>query len=246
MGRSIMPTMEAELLYPRAVAILDDLDKLEEDLALAGKTVSGELMIGASTIPGAYILPALAATFKTRYPAISFEVRIDDSARIVEAILASELLLGIVGAKIPARKVHYQPFLRDELILACAADSDVPAKIAPEYLRELPFIMREEGSGTRKNIETHLASKDITVDQLNIVAALGSSTAVKEAVKADLGVSILSKYAVHDELASGRVREVTIHGLTMGRSFYIATAERRTLPHHYQVFLNSILPEQTR
>ncbi len=246
MGRSIMPTMEAELLYPRALAILDDLKKLEDDLAQAGKTVSGELIIGASTIPGAYILPGLASAFKSRYPAISFEVRIHDSARIVESILASELLLGIVGARIPARKIHYQPFVRDDLILACAGKSEVPEKIAPEYLLELPFIMREEGSGTRKNVETFLDSKDIGVDQLNIVAVLGSSTAVKEAIKADLGVSIISKYALHDELQSGSVRQVAIHGLTMSRSLYIATASKRTLPHHYQVFLNSILPEKEK
>jgi len=240
LGRTIVPTKEAEVLYPRTLAILEDLQKLEDDLAMVGQSVSGELIIGASTIPGAYILPAIASSFKSRYPGISFEIRIEDSAKIIASLLANELLIGIVGAKTVARKVKYEPFVEDELILVCAGDNPLPKKIAPEYLTELPFIFRESGSGTRKNVETFLAQKKIGVDELNIVAVLGSSTAVKEAVKADLGVSILSRYAVQDELAAGSVREVKIHGLTMGRMLYIATATKRTLPHHYQIFLNSI------
>ena len=236
-----MPTKEAEILYPRALAVLEDLRKLEDDLAMAGKTVSGELIIGASTIPGAYILPVIASSFKSRYPGISFEIRIEDSARIVESLLANELFIGIVGAKIPARKITYEPFVEDELILVCAGDNPLPQKIAAEYLTELPFIFRESGSGTRKNIETFLAQKHIGADQLNIVAILGSSTAVKEAVKADLGVSIISRYALQDELVSGSVREIAIHGMSMSRMLYIASASKRTLPHHYQVFLNSIV-----
>lgn len=236
-----MPTREAEILYPRALAILHDMEKLEEEIAMAGQTVSGELVIGASTIPGAYLLPSIASSFKERYPGISFEIRIDDSAKIVQAILANDLFLGIVGAQIPARKITYRPFTQDELILVCAGKREMPNRITPEYLLELPFISREHGSGTRKNIENFLAEQKINADQLNIVAMLGSSTAVKEAVKADLGVSIISRHALQDELKAGSVREIDIHNLTMRRTFYIATASKRTLPHHYQAFLNSLL-----
>ncbi|MFV0438369.1 MAG: selenium metabolism-associated LysR family transcriptional regulator [Desulfopila sp.] len=238
LGRSILPTQEAELLYPRARAILEDLRKLEDDLAMAGRTVAGELIIGASTIPGAYILPAIAAAFKHQHPAISFEIRIEDSARVVAAMLANELLLGIVGAKTVARNIEYIPFTDDELILVCAGENPMPRTIALETLRELPFILRENGSGTRKSTETFLGRKKIDIDQLQVVAILGSSTAAKEAVKADLGVSIISRHAVSDELAAGTVREIEIHDLQMSRLLYIAVAAKRTLPHHYQIFLD--------
>lgn len=241
LGRSIIPTKEAELLYPRALSILEDLKKLEDDVAMVGKSVAGELTIGAGTIPGAYILPRLAASFKAKYPAISFEVRIEASSKIVESISSSELFLGIVGAKIPAKKVHYDPFIEDELILVCAGNSSVPKKIAPEYLLELPFILRESGSGTRRSIEQFLVKKDIDYNNLNSVAQLGSSTAVKEAVKANLGVSIISRYAVQDELDAGSLNEITIHGLTMSRMLYIAIASKRSLPNHYQLFLEALL-----
>jgi len=72
LGRSILPTAEAEMLYPRALTILEDLTRLEEDILSVGKTVSGRLLLGASTIPGAYILPRLAASFKNRYNRLLF------------------------------------------------------------------------------------------------------------------------------------------------------------------------------
>lgn len=243
LGRSIMPTREAEILYPRALAILEDLRKLEDELATTNKGVAGELIIGASTIPGDYIIPGLAASFKARYPAVSFEIRIGDSGKIINSIINNELLIGIVGAKMPSKKISYQPFLEDELILVAAENRNLPDTINPEDLAELPFLMREEGSGTRKNIETFLARKELDIDHLNICATLGSSTAIKESVKADLGVSILSRHAMQEELQAGMVREIKIRGLTMKRSLYIITAPKRTLPNQYRLFLSRLMEE---
>ena len=244
LGRSIMPTLEAQLLYPRALAILEDLRKLEDELNATGKGVAGELIIGASTIPGEYIIPRLAASFKARYPAVSFEIRIGDSAEIVESVTENDLLIGIVGARIPSRKISYQPFIEDELILIAAEGADVPEVVDAAELTDLPFLMREAGSGTRRNIETFLAKKDIDVDHLKVCATLGSSTAIKESVKSGLGVSIISRFAVTDELQSGLVKEIRIKGMTMKRSFFIISAPKRSLPNHYRLFLNRLLEER--
>lgn len=241
LGRSILPTAEAEILYPRAMAILDDLQRLEEEISATGKNVAGELILGASTIPGAYILPRLAASFKKDFPDISFEIRINDSAKIVEAIAGNELLLGVVGAQVPSSKVQYRQFAEDELILAAAQNNPVPAEISMQELRHLPFIVRERGSGTRKSTESLLAQQQQTLSRLNICATLGSSAAVKEAIKANLGVSVISRYAIQDELTSGKIKEIHIPGLTMKRNFYIVTPIRRTLPNHYLQLLQRLL-----
>lgn len=108
-------------------------------------------------------------------------------------------------------------------------------------LSDLPFIVRERGSGTRKSTESLLAQQHHTLNQLNICATLGSSAAVKEAIKANLGVSVISRHAIHDELLNGKIREIHIPGLTMKRNFYVVTPTKRTLPNHYQELLKRLL-----
>ncbi len=244
LGRTIMPTVEAEVLYPRAVAILDDLRILEEEISAVGKTVSGELILGASTIPSAFILPKLAADFKKKHPEISFEIRTFDSAEVVNAVLQNELLLGIVGAEIASKKLDYQSFAEDELTLIASSERENKPIINIEELLEMDFLLREEGSGTRKSIEKFLAAKGVKTEQLNTCAILGSSTAIKEAVQSNLGVSIISSYAIEEAVASGRIEKIKIEGVTMKRSFFIITAKKRTLPYHYRIFLNELLQVQ--
>jgi DNA-binding transcriptional LysR family regulator len=244
LGRSIMPTLEAEILYPRALAILEDMKKLEEEVSSAGKAISGELIIGASTIPGTYILPKIAAAFKIQHPGISFEISTNDSAQVVNAVLSHEILLGIVGAKMVVKKLNYFPFIADELVLAASTQRTISPTITIEQLQALPFLMREEGSGTRKTIEGFLAQKDLDIEQLDICAMLGSSAAIQEAIKSDLGVSIISRFAIQDGLRFKQIQEIAIEGLTMQRTFYIITAKKRTLPNQYQAFLNSMLKKQ--
>ncbi len=241
MGRTILPTAEADILYPRAITILEDLERLEEEISATSKTMSGKLIIGASTIPGAYILPGLAASFKDEFPGISFEIRISDSTKIVEAVASNELFLGVVGAKIANTKLHYQQFTEDELVLATSALSSVPSEITMNELCKLPFIIREKGSGTRKSTESLLAQQQKSLNQLNICATLGSGAAVKEAVKANLGVSVISRHAIQDEMLHEQIKEIHVAGLNMKRNFYIVTAPRRTLPNIYNELLQKIL-----
>jgi len=231
------------MLYPRALSILEDIDKLIEEISSTGKSISGKLLIGASTIPGAYILPKLAASFKTRYPDISFELRISDSTKIVQSIKNNELFIGIVGAEIASKGLNYIPLAADELILVAAKDNPVPGKITFDNLCGLPFIMRETGSGTKRSIESLLEQQQFSANRLNICATLGSSSAVKEATKADLGVSIISRCGVQDELAMGRLKEIQVENLTMQRAFFFVTSTKRTLPRIYAEFLKQTLDE---
>jgi DNA-binding transcriptional LysR family regulator len=159
----------------------------------------------------------------------------------VEEVAGNDLLLGVVGARLPGVKVNFKPFAEDRLIVAAALGNPLPAKITLAELCTLPFIIRERGSGTRKSLEMLLARQRYTLDQFNICATLGSSAAVKEAIKADLGVSVISRHAVKDELEMGTIRELEVAGWSMTRSFYVVTSPRRTLPHHYQIFLNRLL-----
>jgi len=239
-----MPTLEADILYPRALAILEDMKRLEEEIASTGKAISGELIIGASTMPGTYILPEIAAAFKVQHPGISFEIRTSDSAQVMNAVLNHEIMLGIVGAKVTSKKLNYQPFIEDELVLAASTKRKIGPAVTLDQLKELPFLMREEGSGTRKTIEGHLSQSGMDIDQLDICAVLGSSAAIQEAIKSDMGVSIVSRYAIQDGIKFKQIQEIAIEGLTMHRNCFIITAKKRTLPQQYQVFLATLLSKR--
>lgn len=236
LGRTIVPTRKAEWLYPKVVKIMEDLVQLRAELAGAGEEIGGELVIGASTIPGVYLLPRLAGQFKQRYPRVSFEVRNEDSRKISEMVCDHELLCGVVGAKMESRQLQYQPLLEDELVLVGSPELLSAPAITPNQLYELPLLSREQGSGTRQCVEGFLREAGVDLGRLPKVATLGSSTAVKEAAKAKLGVAILSKLAVQEEILSGALREVAISGLTMRRSFYLIALRKRTLPPTYQAF----------
>ncbi len=241
LGRSILQTREAEIIYPKVLQLLDDFAALEEELSAAAGRMKGEVVLGASTIPGTYILPALAAAFKKEYPEMSFTILIDDSRRVLEKVAAHELLLGVVGARDKAARLSYRPLAADELVLAAAPGLVDRKKVTLGGLKKLPFLLREQGSGTRKCMEEFLVASGLATGELNTVATLGSTASVKEAMRAGLGVSILSSLAVREELETGRLVRIEVSGLVMRRSFYLVTNTLRTLPHQYRAFVDHLL-----
>lgn len=241
LGRTIKPTSKAELLFPKALDVLEKINQLEEEIATEDQCISGELILGASTIPGAYILPRLATVFKKSHPEISFEIRIADSEEIIDSVLNHDLLIGIVGSKTASAKLQFSPLTGDELVLAAAGNDNLSTNISMKKLLTLPFLLREKGSGTRKSMEEFGAQTGFETELLNTVAVLGSNAAIKEAIKANLGVSILSRISISDELESGKIREAKVKGLTMKRMFYAVTLKKRSLPTCYRVFLERLL-----
>jgi DNA-binding transcriptional LysR family regulator len=238
LGRSILPTKEAEFLYSHAVSILEKVDLLKDTFNQFKKELSGELIVGASTIPGNYLIPRIISDFKIKYPAISFQVTIGDSKEIIEKILDHSLYIGIVGSKINNNQLTFTPFLEDNLIIISAPNLVKKSNITLTELIEYPMIFREIGSGTRKEIEEILESRGISTEKLKIAGIFGSTDAVKQAVKNGLGVSILSKYSVVDELRFGVLKEINLSDVKMKRRFYITTHNKRSLPLLYNIFID--------
>ena len=238
LGRSIMPTVEADVLYPKTLQLLDELDSMQEEVKSAGTGVKGKLVIGASTIPGTYILPRVAYTFKKQYPDVAFEILIEDSARITGMVLQHDLLCGIVGARIQSDKLDYTPLLEDEIILVATKKVLDQKRITIGKLASIPLLQREIGSGTRQTFENFLEKAAISCGDFNIVATLGSTSAVKQAVKENLGTAVISRVAVQEELDSGILHEITIRNMKMKRKFYLVRQKKRTLPSQYLAFCN--------
>jgi DNA-binding transcriptional LysR family regulator len=243
MGRTIIPTKEAEVLYGKSTEIIEKADALKEALGQLKKETTGKLVIGASTIPGVYLMPRIMTGFQKKYPAISFQILIADSGGIIDSISRHELLLGIVGAKLGNDQIDYTPFVEDELIVVSAPLKTGKSSMTLKELVALPMVYREEGSGTRREVEKFLESEGISFDHMKIAGIFGSTDAVKQAVKAGLGVSILSKFSVADELEHKLLEEIKLTDIHMKRNFYIVTHKKRTLPRLYDLFLKHILAE---
>jgi len=185
----------------------------------------------------------MAYTFKKQYPDVAFEILIEDSSKITNMVLQHDLFFGIVGAKMPSEKLDYEPLIEDELVLVATPELLPQKTIALDKLRSIPFLQREIGSGTRQTFENFLKKNNITTNTFNIVATLGSTSAVKQAVKENLGASVISRVAVQEELDSGILYEIPIRNMKMKRKFYIVRQKKRSLPTQYAAFCEHMKKE---
>jgi DNA-binding transcriptional LysR family regulator len=243
LGRTIIPTREAEVLYSHAMEIIEKADTIKKVIGQFKKEITGELIIGASTIPGTYLMPPMMAVFQKRYPSISFQILISDSRGIVDRVSKHELLMGIVGAKLGNEQINYIPFVEDELIVVSSPSLIKNNRVTLKELIKFLMVLREEGSGTRREVEKILEGKEISYGSIKIAGIFGSTDGVKQAVKAGLGFSILSRVSVIEELKHKVLKEIRLTDLQMKRKFYIVTHKKRTLPPAYDIFLKHIMAE---
>jgi LysR family transcriptional regulator, low CO2-responsive transcriptional regulator len=202
-------------------------------------TLSGELWIGGSNIPGEYLLPQKLGAFTKKYPAVKPILRIGDSSGIIEDVFEGKVELGFVGFKGSDERLCFKKIWDDEMVLAvphghhwCLREFVEVADLHSEN-----FISREHGSGTLDSINQLLAKgRRSRAELLHISMELGSTEAVKESIMGGFGISILSRISIRHELAEGSIVEVPIHGLKMERGFYEVYHHRRPLHPIAQAF----------
>jgi DNA-binding transcriptional LysR family regulator len=241
LGRQVVPTKAGEILYKHAVLLLDMKRAAAQEIQDFLGIKRGDIHIGGSTIPGEYILPKVVGLFRKKYPFISVMLTVADTKEIEGLVLEGNLELGIIGSRSSQKNLVHHELWQDELVLALPAEHRWADKneISIEELSEEPFIIREVGSGTLRIMEEYLQTyrPDRTIS-LNIVAHLGTSTAVKEGIKAGLGVSIISSRAMETEIKAGILKTIKIRGLSMYRSFYLIRDKRRIMSPLCQAMLD--------
>lgn len=230
LGREVIPTKAGSLLYDYATRIIALKQEAENTLTEFQGKIKGHLTIGGSTIPAGYILPPLLGKFKEDYPGVVVTLIQGDTGRIIRDTLEGNVELGIVGAKAQEAQLVQKKIIDDEMFLIVPRKHRWATKrhvVMDELVRE-PFIMREPGSGTRKSMEQVLEKAGQPVGALNVVAEMGSTEAIRQGIKAGVGVSILSECAVGEELDAGSLKKVKIRGLSFKRAFYLTVHRKRT------------------
>ena len=223
-NRHVKLTAAGELLLDYAVHMNNLQAELERNMQQLTGHVKGELLIGASTTIGEYILPYVVGSFKQDYPDVNVTIQIMNTKDIGAAVANKTFDLGIIeGPLDQLGTMDTHKFLEDELVLAMPADHPLAAKgsVTLEELKSLPYITREPGSGSRLIFEQALIDADFDIEDLNIVMELGSTTSIKSAIMGGLGISTISKWAIQDLVKTGKVVALSIEGLTLTRNFNI-------------------------
>ena len=228
-GRTVEPTEAGRRLYRAAQRMLSVEGQLLEELAGDEGDIRGELTLGASTGPGGTVVPVLLCEFQHQHPEVSVALSVSDTNRVIEQVAERELELGVVGAAPRHRGVVFEPFFRDEVVLAVPADHRLAGKqVSVDELRSEQVILMQEGAGVRQVIEEELRRAGVRLRDLDVRLKLGLQESVKSAVAAGFGVTFISRSAVEPELAAGTVAAARVKGLDPAREISLVRPASRS------------------
>jgi DNA-binding transcriptional LysR family regulator len=204
-------TEAGERVFGYADRIFDLYADMENSVREMTGEIRGALTIGASTTIAEYMLPTLLGDFGTRYPEVTIHLRVSNSEGIVSMVENNTIDLGVVEAPVGNKNLVVEVCRNDQLVAIVPPSHDLAnlESVEIEKLLEYPFICREEGSGTREVINEYLDNhcSDAT---LNVYMELGSPEAVKGAVEAGMGVSVVSRATIQKELKLDTLRAINL------------------------------------
>jgi DNA-binding transcriptional LysR family regulator len=194
-GRGVRPTAAAHLIEPFVRQALGLMTSAGQAAVELRGLRAGAVAVGASTTPGTYLLPAVLGRFHTAHPQVALTLRIGDTREVEQWVAAGAVELGVIGAAPVRPGVAAEPWAKDELVAIVPRRHPLARRrtLPAVALTDEPYIAREEGSSTRAVAEQLLADRGVT---LRPAMELGSTEAVREAVAAGLGVSVVSRHAV--------------------------------------------------
>ena len=230
-NREVRLTKGGEVFLKYASKILSSRKDLLNALSEFSQGIRGELSLGASTIPGEYILPGLVGDFKKGHPHFILSLKIADTKEIVQDVLQDDVEFGMIGAKLDHPSLYFEKYEEDEIIVVASSGHPLARKkrVDVEELLKEPWIVREEGSGTQMAVEKALRKKGKSLKQFNVVMKMGSTSSVKEGVKAGLGLAFISARATEEELDQGLLSRIVVEGIdAISRQIYIVFHRGRT------------------
>ena len=238
-GRRVVPTEAGLRLYRGAQRLLAlEEQVLEEVAAQEAGALHGALELGASTGPAAIVVPLLLCEFQRVNPGLKVELAVSDTQSVVERVAERSLEVGIVGAARRHRAAAFEPFFRDEVILACPPGHSFAGRaVSLEELAEGPLVLMQEGAGVRQLIEDELRRRGRRLRDLGARLELGLQESVRSAVQAGFGVTFISRRAVEPELAAGTLAEARVEGLDLARQIWIVRARGRVPSRAAEAFV---------
>ncbi|MBI3592930.1 MAG: LysR family transcriptional regulator [Nitrospirae bacterium] len=230
---SITLTPAGEVLYKFAKDILALYAELGKEIGKITGLIKGSITVGASTTIGNYVLPSVIADFKRTHPKIKINVLIGNTKKVLDLLNSGVIDFGLVEGETSKHKIKVEPLITDELAFIVPPIHPWAKKKVVSILdiTKEPFIIREEGSGTRQMIEKYLASHGIKISDMRIALVLGGTESIKEAVENGMGISIISRWAARKEVKYGSLRLITTKEDKILRDFSLILPKNAVLSH---------------
>jgi len=230
-GRQIRLTDAGQVLLKEARHILARTEAAALALEEIGGARRGTLRIHASRTVASYWLPARMVAYRKAHPQVSIELKIDNTANVARAVAEGAASVGFVEGSVEDPILHSKAVATDELVIVCAKRRRPRHRtITPDDLVRLPWVLREQGSGTRSAFESALAGFGLSISALNITLEIPSNEAIRTLVEAGVGATALSSLVVKDSLAAGRLVRLPVR--LPKRAF--------TLLYHRQAYVSRV------
>lgn len=229
-NKTITLTDSGHILYNHAIVILNDCKKAVYDIKEYSGKIEGSISIVCSSVPEAHLFPSFLNKFCEKYPNITFTINHCNSNLVIPEILSERATFGIVGSKQKHPHIDYYDLINDELVLICPPDCEIEndnGYIDIEKLRDLTFIMRKEGSGTRNVIIKKLNASPVPPSALKIRAYVESNNAIIEMVRNGLGCSFVSEISARYLIDKGELKEYRIKNHPFERNFYFIFSKKK-------------------
>jgi DNA-binding transcriptional LysR family regulator len=237
-GRRVEPTEAGKRVYRNAQRLLQLEQQLIEEVRVDGGQLKGTLAIGASTGPGAHLVPLLLCEFQREHSELRIALSIADTHAVIERVAERQLELGIVGALRRHRSLDFEPLVVDEIVLAVPpGHAAAGGEIGLDALREETIIVMQEGAGVRQVVDEELRHAGLRLRGPETKLELGLQESVKSAVAAGYGVAFISRSAIEGELAAGTLAAARVEGLEPARQIYLVRARGRRVTRAADAFI---------
>lgn len=220
-GGRVVLTAAGRILKKRAGEVSEIIALAQEELAALNGEHAGLLRAGASTSIAQYVLPAMLGCFQRENPRVKLQIRSGNTEEVVEWLIQGEIALGLIEGPAMSKDVRLEPFLEDELVLLFPANHPWKKRefLTVQDLKGAPFLLREQGSGTRRVLETALEKAGLKTNELEVVMELDSTEAIISSVESGLGIGFVTRAAILPRLPLGKFATAKIEGLQILRNF---------------------------
>ena len=215
--------------------LMRDFEQLREEVA-------GNLALAASTIPGDFILPPILSEFKRRHPAVSIQVGITDSARVIGAVKSGEYDIGFCGVSPEDQEIEAFKMAEDEIVLIVFPEHPFAGYKQVSFMEVSaePLIFREQTSGTQRSVEAFLLNAGFDLSKCKPTLVMGTTEAVVTAVEAKSGIAFVSNLAIKKSITLGLVKEVKIEEVALKRDFFCVYRKQRVVSRLLEEFISFV------